>query len=280
MSTYTYLLAGVPDTEQRMLTRTTALHAGVTVRATAVVVPGIHGATPGGGVVFDAGLLTMEWELIASSWDGLDVEYATLLALLGQPGGVEITRRAIDDTVAHDTTAIARLKSISEPHADAASPLTTVTVVLDLPDVFWRGTIATSPQAPASGDTVTEVTSLAGSSAPVVDAVVRVSGPATALQILDVASGTGLSWSGALPEGEYLYLDAATLRAWRSTSWSEWAPGAADESLGLDYPGPGPLEIWPLPGAAPEQRTPRLSVSGAGRGSSTALAVRAAPAYL
>ena len=273
--TYTYLVGGVSDTERRMLTQVTALHAGVSTRTTALAVPGVHGAQHSERVTFDPPSIAMEWELVAPSWSDLDQEHAVLAGLLARPGDVELTRRVLDVVgVATDQHASARLKSIAEIKGSTASPLILVTALLELPSVFWRGAVVTSAPIAATTDTSAVVPSLNGSTAPVVDAVLRVTGPAASIDVRDPATGTGLSWTGTLTAGQYLYLDAAQLRAWTTTSASAWAATESDVSTGLDYPAPGPLELWPT------NRTVSVAVTGTGRSATTALAVRAAPAYL
>ena len=279
MDEFTYLVAGVPDTAARELTRARPFSGPITVRRSVLDLPGRHGTTPSGGpVIFDDSKLSLTWELQAPTWAALEVERLALMALLGAPGDIVVTRRigSVDLAAAH------RLVSATGMESDTGMPLATVTAVLSAPGVFWRGQEFTSEPVAASAGTVTlEVPELAGSTAPVADAVVRASGPLTSVSLNDVPSGTGLSWSGSLSVGAFLFMDARTLRAWTSTDGAAWTGSATDATGGIDYPPAGPLQLWPAMTATdPTDRRVSITVDGTGRGSGTAVAVRARPAYL
>lgn len=279
MDSFTYLVAGVPDTDARELTRARPFAGGVSVRRSSLDLPGRHGTTPGAGaVVFDDGKLALTWELTADTFDAVEAERLGLMAMLGAPGDLIVTRRvgAVDQTAAH------RLVSISDTDADSGTSMVTVTAVLSAPGVFWRGVEATSdPIAATAGTIAAEVPILAGCTAPVGDAVVRTTGPATGVTVRDLATGTGLSWVGTLALGAYVFMDAASLRAWTTTDPDAWAPSGTDVTSGLDYPTDGPLQLWPvMTGTDPTDRRVSVALGGSGRGATTAVTFRARPAYL
>lgn len=275
---YSWLVSGVVDTDNRQLTRAVPFGVGGSVRRSVLTLPAAHGTVPAGSLWWDERKVPIEWELVADTWSGLDVERAALLGLLSGPGDLVLTRRV----GAVDQVATCRLESLTDAEADTAGPLTTVTAVLALTAPFFRGVVASSSSiAAASGVVVGEVDSLAGCTAPVVDAVVRVAGPAASVSATDVPSGTGLSWAGSLPVGSYLYLDAASLAGWVSTSASQWTAGGTSVSPAVDYPPAGPLQLWPvMQGVDPTDRRVKVSIDGTGRGASTAVVVRARPAYM
>lgn len=200
------------------------------------------------------------------------------MAMLGWPGDLMVTRRVgtVDQTAAH------RLVSLSDTESEHGTSMVTVTAVLTAPGVFWRGVEATSdPIAATAGTIATEVPILAGCTAPVGDAVIRWTAPATAVSVRDLATGSGLSWSGSLAAGSYLFMDAAALRAWMTTDADAWAPAGTDATSGLDYPTGGPLQMWPaMFGMDPTDRRVTVALGGSGRGASTAVTFRARPAYL
>lgn len=272
--TLAYTIDGIADTAGRALTKATLFSPGATVRRTSLPLPGRHGAVPAGAVVFDEPTLALEWELVASTWDGLEEERVQLSLLLARPGDLQVVR-----TVAPASgSARARLVSIGEATAEAASPMLVVPAVLALPDVFFRGALVTTVAypVPSAGAAIVAL----GGSAPIADAKVRVTGPATSVTITDVTSTTGLSWTGALPAGQYLYLDAATLTARLSASSTAWDSGGTDVSAGLDYPAPGPLQLWPQMNAVPSARRVVVAAAGTGITGATQFTVQARPAYL
>lgn len=268
-----YAIDGIADTPARALTMASLFSPGVTVRRQSLPLPGRHGAVPAGAVVFQEPTLALEWELTASTWAGLEEERAQLSLLLARPGDLQVTR-----TVGTPCTARARLVSIGEGTTVTASPLLVVPVVLALPDVFLRGDVVTtvSYPVPSAGSAIVAL----GGSAPIADAKVRVTGPATSVTVTDQTSGTGLSWTGALAAGQYLYLDAAALTARISSSGSAWDSGGTDASAGLDYPAAGPLQLWPQMNLAPSARLVVVAASGTGTSGATQFVVQARPAWL
>jgi len=84
--------------------------------------------------------------------------------------------------------------------------------------------------------------------APVYDAVVRFAGPLHgAATVTDTRTGTAISWSGDLYQGQYVFVNAATMRA-HIGSVDSWG-GGTDASAGVDYPPAGRLTLWGRNGA-------------------------------
>lgn len=84
--------------------------------------------------------------------------------------------------------------------------------------------------------------------APVYDAVARFAGPfAGTATVTDTATGTGISWSGSLFQGQYAFVDVGRMRAHVGTATS-WGAGS-DVSAGVDYPPAGRLVLWGRNGA-------------------------------
>lgn len=240
----------------------------VSVRRSVVQRPGLHGVVPAGGVVFDEPTVRLRVFVESPTAAAFEVAVAALMARLARPGDITLTRIA----GGVETAAIARLVGVSEPvyYPDRAADHT---ITLAIPGVFFRdpAPISTAALAAQANVVAAPLTALAGGSGPISDAVVRVAGPCTQVSVSDPASGTGLSWSGALAAGSYLYLDAASLSARISTSASAWDSGGTVVTGGLDYPGAGPLQLWPQPA---------ISVTGVGRASTTTVMVRARRAFL
>lgn len=248
----------------------------VTVRRSSVVIPGRHGVIPAGPVVFDEP--TVSLTLFAGGATQAEVESfsADLVGLFSVPS-LTVTRTSGGVSA----SAAAQLVSIA-PAGFWLGRGARFTVLLALPGVFLRGAVASSSAIPASADvTGVVVDSLTGSTGPITDAIVRVSGPATAITVTDAATGTGLSWTGELAEGEYLYLGAEELVARRSSLPSAWLTSGVWVSGGLDYPVAGPLQLWPvMEGVDPSDRRVKVDVAGWGRSWSTAVVVRAGRSFL
>lgn len=246
----------------------------VTVRRSVLTVPGRHGSLPTARPpVFEEPTVTLEL-LCLGAMASLEAAVNEAQALLSAPGLV--LGRSSGGVV---TSAPAALVSIS-PGDFFADRAARVTAMLAVPGVFLRG--ASADSASAVVPATVALPALAAGTAPVGDAVLRVKGPFSALDATDPVSGTGISWSGAaLNATTYLYIDLATLTARTSTSSAAWETGGADVSGGLSYPAAGPLQIWPRMAAAdPAVRSASLVVTATGADATTALVVRAAPAYL
>lgn len=247
----------------------------VTVRRNVLTVPARSGTVPTGAPpVFDEPTMTLEL-LCEGAMVNLEAAANELTGLLAMPG---LTLGRYSGGLA--TSAPAELVSIS-PGEFVVDSGAFLTAALAIPSVFLRGATAdTAPVVVTSPSTVTLAT-LAGSTAPITDAVLRLTGPATSVTAVDVVTGTGIAWTGVLTAGQYLFLDVRTLTGRISSSATDWSAGGTDVSGQLDYPGPGPLQAWPrMEGVNPADRRVKLTVTGAGFTGATALAVRAAPSYL
>jgi hypothetical protein len=180
--------------------------------------------------------------------ENLDTLSADLSALLASPS---LTVRRTGEGRVEE--APARLVSIAWDDVFREGVFAGVTVVLALPEVFWRDQ-STSDVALAAGSS--NVSALAGSG-PITDAVLRW-GPGSSGAVLksltDVTTGTGVSVNYAPTAGEYVYVRLPDLRAWSSTSSTAWTPSGTNRSSLVDHPGPGPLQLWPtLPASGARQ---------------------------
>ncbi|MDF2805469.1 MAG: hypothetical protein K0S43_415 [Cellulosimicrobium sp.] len=272
----TWSLSGV-DTIRWGLQSVSMWRPPVGVRRRSFEVPGRHGVIPVGLPVFDEPTVSLTMWCHATTQDALEVATMELVALLTAPGLT--LGRTSGDVVA---SAPAQLVSVT-PDEFTTGAEATFEVVLAVPGVFLRAEAVTGPDVALAtpGGQDVPVAALAAATGPTTDAVLRVTGPATSVAFVDVVSGTGLSWAGALTAGQYLFLDAGALTARRSSSDADWASGGTAVSGALDTPAAGALQLWPRMAAAdPAVRAVTVRASGTGWGAGTALAVRAAPAYL
>nr|BFF17140.1 hypothetical protein GCM10025730_06610 [Promicromonospora thailandica] len=205
----------------------------VTVRRDVLTLPGRHGVTvTGRPPVFDEPTVTLEL-LCEGNQADLEALANELLGILAHPA---LTLGRYSGGLV--TSAPAQFVSLS-PGEFVPDVGAFFTVSLAVPGVFMRGASADSaPVVVTDGATVT-VATLAGSTGPVPDAVLRIRGAATSVHVVDVVTGTGLSWAGpALAATDYLFLHAATLTARRSTSATAWPPAAATSPASSTTPAP------------------------------------------
>jgi hypothetical protein len=268
------------------IARVSSPRASVSTRRSPIDIPGRHGVVDQGLPQFAETLITLTIETTAGSQAAVEAAIAKLNALLSGPS-IVITRVA----GGFSASGPARLVSIS-PGRHAPSVWQEMTAVLAIPAGMLSGPpSAGTPLAFSANLTNALLPHLQGSSAPITDAIVRLKGPhAGAFSITDVATGTGLSQSPvSLSDSQYLYMDAGRLRSWFSANASAWAGGGTDASATLDYPGPGPLQLWPVVepavgdasfAAASEPRVRIGATGGSGRTSATELAVYAGRSFL
>ena len=200
------------------LERSTTWRPPVSARNAVVEVPGRHGSVTSGLASFESCTVTFELVPNVATEAALEATAAQLQALFARPAGVTLSRVSGGVTA----TATARLVSLTQGDVSLASGWASFTAVLTVPGVTFRGTVVNSAPLDANGNTTVALPTLAGSSAPIRDAILRLSGPATSFSWTCPTSGTGISWAGTLAAGSYLYVDAASLTAWITTSASAW----------------------------------------------------------
>ncbi len=271
----TWALSGV-DTLRWGLQSVSMWRPPVTVRRSSLEIPRRHGVVDVGLPLFEAPTVSLTMWVHAPTQDALEAATMELVGVLTAPG-LTLSRTS----GALVCSAPASLVSVA-PDEFRTADEATFEVVLAIPGAFLRDLAAiTSAPIAATTDVTAPVAALAGGTGPITDAVVRVQGPLTTVQLLDVVTGTGLSWSGVLGSAEYVFLDAGSLTARRGTSATAWTTGGTAVSGALDYPAPGPLALWPRMAAAdPTDRPVTVKVTGGGRGATTAVTIQARRAYL
>lgn len=269
----TWTLAGI-DTRRWLIQAGSLWRPAVAVRRSVLTIPGRHGVvrTPR-PPVFEEPVVSLEMRC-KGVMSSLEAAYNELQALLTAPGLV------LGRTSGGITTSAPVEFVTASPGQFIADTLADISVQLAVPGVFLRSaSVDSTPEVVTTGEVVT-LAALGAGTAPVSDAVLRFRGAATSVTIVDVTSGTGISWTGSLSNSQFLFLHPATASARIGTA-SDWASGGTDASGGLSYPAPGLLQIWPrMLAADPAARAARVTVTGAGFDANTTLTVRAQPAYL
>ena len=207
-------------------------------------------------------------EKYTSRWDALLT--SPTLTLGRSSGGVQTTAQARLVTISHDSFMRIDGKYTAR-----------ITAALAIPGAFMRETVTTGTDLAFNANlTLTELTHLSGSTGPIPDALVRVTGPVTSVVVTDPTTGTGISWTGALTAGQYLFLDPVKLRARISATSSDWASGGSDATAGLSYPAAGPLQLWPIVTGNLDDVKVRMTATRAGSTAATKICVRAARSQL
>ena len=267
----TWKLNGVDlDSDPGFLTSVSVWRPNLSTRRTPIVIPGLHGSVDAGLPVFDEPTVTLSVRVSQTSQQALEQAVNNLVRLAAQ-SVLTLTR------VSGGITASAAARLVSANFEDFLVGATErLLIVLAVPGVFFREDAQTSAQQGFAADVSNApVGHLGGSTGPIRDAVVQVQGPATAVQVSDPASGTGISWTGSLAAGAFLYIDPASLSAWISASASDWSKAGTDATAGVDYPPAGPLALWPR-----ADGQVWFSAAGTGRTSATRIALRAGRSFL
>jgi hypothetical protein len=151
-----------------------------------------------------------------------------------------------------------------------------VTYVVEIPGVFWRDVAETTAIKSIAAASVA-VPVFPGMSAPVHDAVIRIKGAATGIQVTD-SSGAWVTLPNAAA-GEWVRFDSLTGQCFKTTT-DTWS-GGTDVSGQVDFGGPRDVfEITPvLAPLNPTSRAGALTVTTATR-SGAVIDVRGKSAYV
>lgn len=181
-------------------------------------------------------------------------------------------------TVNPTRTALFEFLSASPTGYGNADELVDLTVLLRIPEVYWRDTDTTTSPATAITTASQLVTGLfPGMSGEVVDPVIRLKGAFSGLQVTD-SGNSWFSYSGAISATQYLRFDAGSGRAWVTTT-DTWS-GGTEVSGSIDFSSPG-FRIsphWPV-GLGSNIRDGRCTVATATRSGMT-FEVRGNAAYV
>lgn len=160
-------------------------------------------------------------------------------------------------------------------YGDAES-IIDVTFTIRLDGAFWRDkTASTSTAVTLSSSVTAEV--FPGSSAPIEDALVRLTGPFTSVQVTDLGSGSdSFKYAHSVAAGSALLYDCADQSGHVVTSGA-WS-GGSDVSGKLDYYG-ARFAIRPTFITDPATRAGSLKVVTAGFTSASKIEVRGKGAY-
>ncbi|MGW6499321.1 hypothetical protein [Nonomuraea angiospora] len=176
------------------------------------------------------------------------------------------------------------LDGISEPEINTDAAMARLTAVMRIPGVYWRDEFDTTWSGTANGADQL-VTTLAGATGPIADALVRFTGPAVNPALTDVATGGTISRSSGLLAGERLLIDCGQMRA-RLVMTDTWDLTAGTDVTGqIAATGPGSAFRWLhlTPSVAvgdPHSRTVLVTAVATSTTAASKLEIRARRAYL
>jgi hypothetical protein len=258
------------------------------VRAASVSVPGRPGELPLVGEDVEAttvgltvGITGVSPTGVDQGATGLELNMRALYALVG------VRHRLLDVryTPAADVPALvaeAKVVAASEPQVWLGAARARLSVVLRIPGAYWRDV------APAEWSTSTlgapvRVSTLDGATAPVLDAVLRVTGPATDLRVTDTATGGWVAYLGALAAGRQLRVHCGRMDAHEAPGVT-WDGTEANATGRIVTGGPGSgfrfLALTPAAVTSVHDRGVRVLVEGTGTTEATLVELRARRAYL
>lgn len=286
----TYTVDGVPmDSTGWYLTPGTRRRPLPAAKAVSVEVPGRPGQLPILNLDVEATTVALALFVTCRRPDGTEGDLEELERNLQALYGVFGVRNRMLD-VRHmpapgvELQADATVLAAADPDVDIANRYARMQVVLTVPGTYWRDVTARtwSGQLPGEGQAVTP---LAGSTAPIVDAVVRFTGPATNPMITDVASGVTLGYTGAITSGQRLLLDCENMRAARVTSDTWDLASGTDVTGSVDSTGPGSASRWlhltpAMAGRDPYSRSVVVTTTATGTSEASRVEIRARRAHL
>lgn len=171
---------------------------------------------------------------------------------------------------------VVELASASSKGMGGADGTVDVHLTFRVPSGSARGAEATSAAVSLTTASVAVPNLLAGSTLDVQDAIVRLKGAVTGLQVTDSA-GSWFTYGGSILGTEWLRFEANTGRAFKTTT-DVWV-GGTEVSGAIDFGGPrGIFEITPA-GADPTAQAGALTVA-TGTRTGASIQVRGRPAYL
>lgn len=264
----TYSIDGIllDDPARRwLLEKATVLPAGANRRVTLVELPSIDGGVPvtqGMGY----GTVTVSVAVLPTALLSLD---ALLSAVRGVLANAKVLSRRDSLGVELSTDVVQVV--IAEPVLRGSAA--TISAVLTT-QPFWRAAtvLTTTAKTLTTGANTPSFPEFSGCTGKLADAIIRMRGPFTSLQVTSPVDGSGFIAAQTLTSAQYLFIRLADFRAWISTSATDW--DGAGTALLLDYPAAGRLQLWPSSAADPLSRPVSLKVALTGAGANTGIVLQ------
>ncbi|QFY09647.1 hypothetical protein GBF35_25995 [Nonomuraea phyllanthi] len=258
------------------------------VRTVNLSVPGRAGDLPVLGLDHEATTLPLALTVYSFTPSGVDGGAQQMEHNLEALGALLGTRHRLM-TLKWVTGSIVRVagvavEAVADPEYFPGAAMARLTAVVKVPGVYWRDEAdATWTGAmPGVGQVVTP---LAGSTGPIADALLRVTGPAVQPAVTDVATGGMVAYTGTVQAGEHLLVDCGGLRAAVVTTDTWDLTSGTDVTGDINATGPGSAFRWLhlTPAMAvgdPHSRAVLVDAAASGASAESAVAIRARRSYL
>lgn len=261
-------------------------------RAADQVIPGVDGLAASINDDIESSTLTLSMWLLGTDGDGLIPGGSTAMAkcrdnldqlahLFGKRHALLDVQEVVDAS-GTQRQAWCKVVDAVEPVIRAGG-LGRFTVSLLIPEGMWQDpATADWSQASAVASTVYEVTTLQGATGPISDAVVTVTGPVTNPQLNDFTTSAYVRLNAALAAGSTWRVNVGT---W-ATRYGAGLSLASADTAGTDgqavtvYGNGNARFLRLVPSLSTGARRVRLSLTGTGLTSATALGVRARRKFL
>lgn len=191
-------------------------------RLDSIEVPFRSGTISGAATKFGTFKVTIALMAEGGSRAELDMNWQLLMARLRGGGG--LLRLQHRPAGAAPREALVRLVSVAQPAWRYGEWAIDTTAVFEAVEGVWKDIQITEVQ-------LSDLSGLAGGSAPIADPMLKLSPTANTCTIKDVTSGTSITWRGVMEGGQRLLIDVAQYSAWRQVA-ERWTPldGAVNAS--------------------------------------------------
>ncbi|MFF0770984.1 hypothetical protein ACFYUK_19015 [Nonomuraea wenchangensis] len=258
------------------------------VRSVALSVPGRAGDLPVPGLDHEATTLALAFTVYSYTPSGADggaqqMEHnlEALGALLGTRHRL-MTLKWVTGTIVRVAGAV--VEATSEPEYFPGAAMARLTAVVKIPEVYWRdeADATWAGTLPGAGQIVTP---LAGSTGPIVDAMLRITGPAVQPSVRDVATSGTVAYTGTVQAGEHLLIGCRNLTAAVVTTNTWDLTGGTDVTGDINATGPSSAFRWlhltpAMTVGDPHSRVVLVDATAFGTSGESALKIRARRSYL
>ncbi|MEV0149678.1 MULTISPECIES: hypothetical protein [unclassified Nonomuraea] len=258
------------------------------VRSVNLSVPGRVGDLPVLGLDHEATTLALAFTVYPHTLSGavggaeqMEHNLEALGALLGTRHRL-MTLKWVTGSIVR--VADVTVEATSDPEYFPGAALARLTAVVKVPGVYWRDEADTTwtGTLPGAGQLVTP---LAGSTGPIVDALLRITGPAVQPSVTDVATGGKVAYTDTVQAGQHLLIDCGQLRASVVTTDTWDLTGGTDVTGKIQATGPGSAFRWLhlTPAIAvgdPHSRAVMVDAAALGTSGESVLRIRARRSYL
>lgn len=244
-----------------------------------LVVPTMHGEIPAWNDPLDSTSIAIRVRI--SDPDPAELErkwiYLRSLCMTGQNNPVTLRRESQD----HNAFAYVQLLSMTEPDFWCAAGIVDTVIVFHNPYGRWQDARTPEDQTLAISGAQQIVVAAMESSAPITNALFRIRGPLSSVQIRNPYNDTGVSWiaTTTVSSNQWVVIDTEKYQAWLSST-DDWEAKTADVSRTLLTMGNGMLSMTSIPSLTPGSNSNLTAISASGQGGTTEIVVRARRTYL